>query len=112
MVDEDAEMAKKLNAVMRTFPGRQVPPTRETGPELPEEEDEALAEMKRVMGERAIEMLMTLVGGASKIAESLCLIGPSLSRIADAHEKMAAEAKIHNEAYVHDVDQRHHSVKG
>lgn len=109
MVDEDAEMAEKLNA---TFPGGQVPPARETSPESPSEEDEVLEEIKRVAGEKMAELAIAALGGVSKLFESLCLIGPSLSRIADAQEKMAKESEIYNKAYEHNVNQTHHSVHG
>ena len=107
MVDEDAEMASKLNA---TFPGGQVPPARETSPELPVDEEDA-AELIRILTEVAGAAAKAIGNGLARGWESLCLIGPSLSRIADAHEKMAAEAKIYNEAYVHDVGQKHHAVR-
>ena len=87
------------------------PPTpaeRETQPEMPPEMQEVIA----VITEVGVAVAKSAFAAVGKGWNSFCLIGPSLSRIADAHEILTKEAKIFNENYVHDIGQKHHSVRG
>lgn len=89
----------------------------ETQPELPETQPETAPEMSDEAREAigiatamATEALKSMGVGFGKMWSSLCLIGPSLARIATAHETLTVEAKIFNEAYAHDVGQKHHAM--
>jgi hypothetical protein len=107
--DKDAAVAEQLRETFNSGDGKkQIPPERETSPELGDAEAEVIRIVTAVAGAAAKSAFAML----SKGWESLCLVGPNLERLAAAHEKIASEAEIYNRAYEHDVDQRHHSVKG
>jgi hypothetical protein len=113
MVDEDSKDASVAEQLRETFagappPAPEVPREREMAPEL-DDGDKSVLE----------ELLMTAVTGAikasaeglGKLFSSIALIGPSLERIAAAHEKLAAEAKHYNDTNDHAVGQEHHAVR-
>jgi hypothetical protein len=115
---EDEEDIAFANAMNATFPvgekpmseekKTEVPPAeRETSPELTDEAREVI----EMLTAAALSGLKVLAGGLGLGWNSLCLIGPSLARIATAHENLVKEAEIFNKAYHHDIGQRHHSVR-
>jgi hypothetical protein len=113
--DKDAAVAEELRQTFakgENGPASPPPKERETAPELPDDVNDLLEELKRELSGKVMEAVLSAAGAAGKFVESISLIGPSLARIADAHEKMASEAKIFNDAYEHNVNQAHHSVHG
>jgi hypothetical protein len=111
--DLDAEMANRLRETLdmedkKSDTTPPTPPERETQPEMPDEAKEAIGVVVQI----ATAMAGAAAASFSKMWNSLCLIGPSLERIATAHETLAKEAEIMNKAYDHDVNQRHHAMKG
>jgi hypothetical protein len=118
--DDDRTMAEKLQEILMTEEEKKdtipssppTPPERETQPEMTPEMQEVIGVIIGV----ATEVAKSTFANLGKGWVSLCLIGPSLARIAAAHETLqqdfAREAKIFNVAYDHSVNQTHHSMKG
>jgi hypothetical protein len=113
MVDEDSKDASVAEQLRETFagappPAPEVPRERETAPELNDGDKSVLEELLMAAVTGAIK---ASVEGLGKLFSSIALIGPSLERLAAAHEKLAAESEIFNRNYDHDVHQRHHAVR-
>jgi hypothetical protein len=106
--DKDASVAEQLRETFAGDGKKQIPPERETSPEM----DDATREIMEMATAAFVSGLKVVAAGLGRGWNSLCLIGPSLERIAAAHETLAKEAKIYNDNYQHDIDQTHHSVKG
>jgi hypothetical protein len=115
--NDDEEDIAFVNAMNATFPvgGKpmseektETPPAeRETSPEMSDEAKEIV----EMFTAAALSGLKVVVAGLGQGWNSLCLIGPSLERIATAHENLVKEMEIFNKAYDHDIGQKHHSVR-
>lgn len=76
-----------------------------------EEAKEAVQELIDQLGQAGAAVVRTFFSKVGEFFASVMLIGPSLSRLADAHEKIVFEMTLLTKEYQHDVNQKHHSVK-